>query len=61
MKPHQFIEENAKKNLEKHLTKITTLLEAATSPAHFLELFASVFGGSQQLLKGPPGSPDEFG
>ena len=61
LKLHQFIEKHAKKNLHKHLTKITALLEAATSPAHFLELFASVFGGSQQLLLGPPGPPDEFG
>jgi len=57
---HQFIERHAKKNLEKHLTKVTGLLEAATSPGHFLELFASVFYGRKQLLLIGQTGPDEF-
>jgi hypothetical protein len=61
MKLHQFIEKHSKKNLEKHLTKVTGLLEAATSPAHFLELFASVFYGTKQLLLVSATTPDEFG
>jgi hypothetical protein len=61
LKLHQFIEKHAKKNLEKHLIKVTGLLEASTSPGHFLELFASVFYGQKQLLLGPTNIPDEFG
>jgi len=61
LKLHQFIEQHAKKNLEKHLTKVTALLQAATSRSHFLELFASVFYGHTQLLLGRPNLPDEFG
>lgn len=60
LKLHQFIEKHAKKNLEKHLTKVTGLLEAAVSPSHFLELFASVFYGQKQLLLGHGQGPDEF-
>ncbi len=59
-KLHQFIETHAKKNLEKHLIKVTGLLEAAASPAHFLELFASVFYGHKQLLLDGRNQPDEF-
>ncbi len=59
-KLHQFIEKHAKKNLEKHLIKVSGLLEAATNPAHFLELFASVFYGHKQLLLLGQNLPDEF-
>ena len=59
-KMHQFIEKHAKTNLEKHITKITVLLEASTSPSHFLELFATVFYGRQQLLLITPDIRDEF-
>jgi hypothetical protein len=59
-KMHQFIEKHAKANLEKHITKITVLLEASTSPSHFLELFATVFYGRQQLLLITPDIRDEF-
>lgn len=61
VKLHQFIEKHAKKNLETHLIKVTGLLEAATSPGHFLELFASVFYGNKQLLLVAANLPDEFG
>lgn len=61
LKLHQFIEEHAKKNLEKHLNKVIALLQAATSPAHFIELFSSVFYGQQQLLLIRPEVRDEFG
>jgi P63C domain/Phage regulatory protein Rha (Phage_pRha) len=60
LKLHQFIEEHAKKNLEKHLAKVTALLQAATSRAHFIELFGAVFYGQQQLLLLPPDVRDEF-
>jgi len=60
IKLHQFIEKHAKKNLEKHLIKVTGLLEAATSPGHFLELFAAVFYGQKQLLLIGQIQPDEF-
>jgi hypothetical protein len=59
-KLHQFIEKHAKKNLEKHLIKVTGLLEAAVSPAHFMELFAAVFYGQKQLLLIGQNLPDEF-
>jgi len=61
LKLHQFIEQHAKKNLEKHLNKIIALLQAATSPGHFLELFSSVFYEQQQLLLIAPDVRDEFG
>ena len=61
LKLHQFIEKHAKKNLEKHITKVITLLQAATSPSHFIELFATVFWGQKQLLLMPPDVMDEFG
>jgi hypothetical protein len=60
LKLHQFIEKHAKKNLEKHIIKVTGLLEASTSRSHFLELFASVFYGQKQLLLGGKNQPDEF-
>ena len=59
-KLHQFIEHHSKKNLERHIIKVTGLLEAATSPGHFLELFASVFYGQKQLLLVGHVQPDEF-
>jgi hypothetical protein len=59
-KLHQFIEKHAKKNLEKHLVRVTTLLSASTSRSHFVELFASVFYGRKQLLLGDNNQPDEF-
>jgi hypothetical protein len=46
--------------LQKHLTKVTGLLEAATSRSQFLELFAAVFYGQKQLLLGHNDKPDEF-
>lgn len=61
LKLHQFIEKHAKKNLENHLTKVIALLQAATSPGHFIELFSSVFYGQQQLLLIQPDVRDEFG
>ena len=61
LKLHQFIEQHAKKNLEKHITKVITLLQAATSPSHFIELFATVFYGQKQLLLIAPNVRDEFG
>jgi hypothetical protein len=60
LKLHQFIEKHAKKNLEKHIVKVTGLLEAATSRSQFLELFAAVFYGQKQLLLGHNDKPDEF-
>jgi hypothetical protein len=60
LKLHQFIELHAKKNLEKHLAKVTALLQAATSRTHFIELFSAVFYGQKQLLLMPPDLRDEF-
>lgn len=50
LKLHQFLEEHAKVALERHVLKLTGLLEASTSPEHFRELFRSVFSGESQLL-----------
>ncbi len=60
LKLHTFIEKHAKKNLEKHITKVTALLQAATSKTSFYELFAAVFYGQKQLLLGQSNAPDEF-
>jgi phage regulator Rha-like protein len=60
LKLHQFIEQHAKKNLEKHITKVTALLQAAQSKTGFYELFAAVFYGQKQLLLGQSNAPDEF-
>jgi len=60
LKLHTFIEKNAKHNLERHITKVTALLEAATSKSVFYELFAAVFYGQKQLLLGQSNAPDEF-
>jgi len=60
LKLHQFIEEHAKKNLEKHLVQITTLLQAAFSKAQFVELFAATFHGKKQLLLFSQGAYNEF-
>jgi hypothetical protein len=50
LKLHQFLEANARDALRQHVLRVTTLLQAATSPEHFRELFASVFRGQTQLL-----------
>ena len=50
LKLHQFLEANAKTALERHVLKVTALLEAAINPDHFRELFHSVFNGESQLL-----------
>lgn len=47
---HRFLEENAKRALERHILAVTTLLEVAQSPEHFRELFAAKFQGETQLL-----------
>jgi len=60
LKLHQFIEQHAKKNLDKHLIKVTALLQASTSRSHFIELFGSVFYGQTQLLLGGAKARDEF-
>ncbi len=60
LKLHQFIEQNAKTNLEKHITKVTALLQAATSRSSFHELFTAVFYKQKQLLLGHSDAPDEF-
>jgi phage regulator Rha-like protein len=60
LKLHQFIEKHAKKNLERHITKVTALLQAATSKTSFFELFTAVFYGQKQLLLGQSNAPDEF-
>jgi len=60
LKLHQFIEQYAKKNLDKHLAKVTALLQAASSPGHFIELFSAVFYGQKQLLLMPPDVREEF-
>lgn len=51
-KLHQFIEEHAKKNLETHLVKVTTLLQSSTSVQDFYERFAATFYGQKQLILG---------
>ena len=43
-----------------HITKVTALLQAATSKTLFYELFAAVFYGQKQLLLGQSNAPDEF-
>ena len=50
MKMHQFIEKHAKKNLEDHITAVTTLLTVARSKLNFIEMFAAAFCGRTQLL-----------
>lgn len=50
LKLHQFLEANAKQALERHVLRVTVLLQAAQSPDHFRELFASVFCGQTQSL-----------
>ena len=52
LKLHQFLSENAAKALERHVLKVTALLEASTSPDHFRELFSAAFRGQTQLLLG---------
>lgn len=61
LKLHQFIEKHAKKNLESHITRVSTLLQASTSPGQFIELFTAVFYGQQQLHLLTPDVDDEFG
>lgn len=50
LKLHQFLEANAKQALERHVLRVTVLLQAAQSPDHFRELFNSVFCGQTQSL-----------
>ena len=52
LKLHQFLEANAKVALERHVLKVTALLQAAQTPEHFAELFASAFRGQTQMLLG---------
>lgn len=52
LKLHQFLEANAKTALERHVLKVTALLQAAQSPDHFNELFSSAFRGQTQMLLG---------
>jgi len=47
--------------MRKRSGKVIALLQAATSPGHFIELFSSVFYGQQQLLLIAPDVRDEFG
>ena len=49
-KLHQFLEENAKEALKKHLAKVTALLESAVGIEDFYRRFASVFYGQHQPL-----------
>jgi len=60
IKLHQFIEKHAKRSLEDHMTKVTGLLQAASSRMHFVELFAAVFWGQKQLLLGNSEFLSEF-
>lgn len=55
LKLHQFLETHAKQALERHVLRVTVLLQAAASPENFRELHASVFHGSTQLLLGALG------
>lgn len=49
LKLHQFLEKYAKEDLREQLTKITTMLQLARSKQDFIESFATVFHGHEQL------------
>lgn len=48
-KMHQFLEEHAREDLRDHITKITTILTVSQSKQDFIEAFAALFHGHQQL------------
>ena len=48
-KMFQFLEENAKKDMETHITKITTILTISNTKQDFIEGFAAMFHGHHQL------------
>lgn len=56
LKLHQFLEANSKQALERHILRVTTLLQSATSPEEFKESFSRVCCGESQmpLLFGSP-------
>lgn len=49
LKLHQFLEKYAKDELQKHIVKITTLLQLSGSKLDFVEHFAALFHGHRQL------------
>lgn len=49
LKLHQFLEANSKQALERHILRVTTLLQSATSPEEFKESFARVCCGESQM------------